>query len=57
MQADVGGVGTPELTWPRLHPPPGRLFPACAGRPGVLVQRRSRAGSTRAGPGPVAFGV
>ncbi len=50
MQADAGGVGTPELTSPRLHLAPGRAdFPhvrtgrVCLGpvrRPGCLAALR-----------------
>jgi hypothetical protein len=57
MQADGGGVGTPELTSLRLHRVPGRLtIPRLrAGR--ARGYGGSRAGGTRRLRGPVAFGL
>ena len=52
MQSDDGGVGTPELTSPRLQTaarPVG--YPVSASRPGAP----DRAGGIGQGPGPVAF--
>ncbi len=50
MQADVGGVSTPELTSPRLHPPPGRLISRVCGPAGRAGAAPGRAAVAPAVP-------